>query len=585
MTADHRQMSLNSPGPAAGVRSAEFELRCLRQLWAFQGRFREGHDTFKVTRTALRAGMELLQAPEGCVAVLVPGQPQVTLSFTAPQETAWDLGLLTSFLRGDDGRVPADLALGRLRRRGRMWGVLGVRTPGGRFNWDHREALSSVAAAASEVLARIDQERVRDVRARIDCKILEQLRPKDLFYQILHGLHSLLQYDHSASLLIYESHCRMLEVVAETITWKKGKSDKIGMKFPLSESGLGLLYAGKVYGFHRPAQTWEEWTEGAAVNLAELLDTHGSEGAAAPPDRSILCAPLVTRERVLGLLKVSAKHAGSFGPYEADLVGQLLPHASIALQNAQRTESLELNLLQAERKHAMANLARGVAHDVNNALGAVLPLVQQMRAELRAGEINADSLAEDLRQIEGSIQVSRRIFGGMLTFARGAVQNGEANVKQAIDTTRAILKEGLQRRGIAVVVEAEPGLPAVRGSQGDLEQLLLNLLTNARDAMPHGGRLVIAARRVEQAIRLVVEDTGTGIPPENLPKVLDPFFTTKPQGNGLGLAICRSIVWQMQGKLEITSTPGEGTRVTVILPIPPEVAHEPEIQAGACPGD
>ncbi len=585
MTADHRQMSLNAPGSAAGVRSAEFELRCLRQLWAFQSRFREGHDISKISRTALRAGMDLLQAPEGCVAVLVPGQPQVTLSFSVPQEAAWDLGLLTSFLRGDDGRVPADLALGRLRRRGRMWGVLGVRAPGGRFNWDHREALSSVAAAASEVLARIDQERVRDVRARIDCKILEQLRPKDLFYQILHGLHSLLQYDHSASLLIYEPHGRMLEVVAETITWKKGKSDKIGMKFPLSESGLGLLYAGKVYGFHRPAHTWEEWTGGAAVNLAELLDTNGSEGTAAPPDRSILCAPLVTRERVLGLLKVSAKHAGSFGPYEADLVGQLLPHASIALQNAQRTESLELNLLQAERKHAMANLARGVAHDVNNALGAVLPLVQQMRAELRAGEIDAASLAEDLRQIEGSIQVSRRIFGGMLTFARGAVQNGEANVKQAIDTTRAILKEGLQRRGIAVVVEAEPGLPAVRGSQGDLEQLLLNLLTNARDAMPRGGRLVIAARRAEQAIRLVVEDTGTGIPPENLPKVLDPFFTTKPQGNGLGLAICRSIVWQMQGKLEITSAPGEGTRVTVILPIPPEVAHEPEIQAGACPGD
>lgn len=588
MTADPYTTPSSSSGPATAFRSAEFELRWLRQLWAFHGRFREGRDVAKVTRTALRAGLDLLEAPEGCVAVLVPGQPQVALSFTVPPKAGWDRELLTAFLRGDDGRVPADLALGRLWRRGRMWGVLAVRAPGRRFNWDHREALSSMAAAASDVLARIDQERIHEVRARIDCKILEHLRPKDLFYQILHGLHSLIQYDHSASLLIYEPGGRTLEVVAETITWKKGKSDKIGLKFPLSESGFGLLCPGKVYGFHRPAAAWEEWTGSAAANLAELLDTNGIDGASesAPLDRSLLCAPLVTRERVLGLLKVAAKHAGSFGPYEADLVGQLLPHASIALQNSQRTESLELNLLQAERKHAMADLARGVAHDVNNALGAVLPLVQQLRAELRTENVDRASLAEDLRQIEGSIQVSRRIFGGMLKFARGTAHNGgEANVRQAIDTTRAILKEGLQRRGIEVVVEAEAGMPALRGSQGDLEQLLLNLLTNSRDAMPHGGRLVVSARRVEQAIRLVVEDTGAGIPPEHLPKVLEPFFTTKPQGNGLGLSICRSIVWQLRGKLEIHSTPGEGTRVTVILPIPSEVAHEPAMQAGPCPGD
>jgi len=97
---------------------------------------------------------------------------------------------------------------------------------------------------------------------------------------------------------------------------------------------------------------------------------------------------------------------------------------------------------------------------------------------------------------------------------------------------------------------------------------LLNLLTNARDAMPQGGRLLIAARGCDQGIELVVEDTGVGIPPENLSKVLEPFFSTKADGNGLGLSICRSIVWQMQGKMEISSTTGAGTRVTVIIPVP-----------------
>jgi len=200
-----------------------------------------------------------------------------------------------------------------------------------------------------------------------------------------------------------------------------------------------------------------------------------------------------------------------------------------------------------------------------------LPLVQQMRAEVAAGRMDVSSFSEDLRQIEGSIQTSRRIFGGMLSFARGSVQNTvSANIKQAIDNTRAILKDGLERRGIHVVLELERDLPEVQGSQGDLEQLFLNLLTNSRDAMPLGGRLLIAGRRAEQSIELVIEDTGGGIPPENLPKVFEPFFSTKPEGNGLGLSICRSIVWQMQGKLDINSTPGVGTRVTVIIPVSPQ---------------
>jgi signal transduction histidine kinase len=86
--------------------------------------------------------------------------------------------------------------------------------------------------------------------------------------------------------------------------------------------------------------------------------------------------------------------------------------------------------------------------------------------------------------------------------------------------------------------------------------------------MPKGGRLSITARRGDSGLQLVVEDTGISISAEHLPKVLEPFFSTKSEGNGLGLSICRSIVWQWQGKLEISSTPDVGTRVTVLLPQP-----------------
>jgi two-component system, NtrC family, sensor kinase len=547
--------------------AAEFELRCLRQLRTFANQFRDGRDIGKVTRAALRAGVELLGARQGCVAILAPGKPQVEISFSVPPEAAWDGDFLTSFIRGSEHPIPPDLALGRLRRRQRMWGVVAVRSPGSRFQWDHREALSLLAAAANEVLERIDQERIRDVRARIDDKILEQLRPKDLFYQILHGLHSLTQFDHSATLLIHEPG-DTLKVVAETITWKKGKSDKIGLKVSLPPRLLPLLRPGVVYGFNRPAQMWEEWTGAEAAELAELLDPAGAENkGAAPLDRSMLCAPLVARDEVLGLLKIAARHSGFFGSYEAELVSQLLPRASLALQNLQITEALKLNLIQAERKHAMADLARGVAHDVNNALAAVLPLVQQIRADQETGKLTSACLAEDLRHIEGAILTSRRIFGGMLSFARGAMPSG-ANIRQAVDNARMILMEGLRRRGIDIVTEVDAGLPSLPGSQADVEQLLLNFLSNSRDAMPNGGRLLLSVQQSGDGVQLVVEDTGIGIPAEHLSKVVEPFFTTKPDGNGLGLSICRSIIWQMHGKLDIRSTPGVGTRVTVTLPLP-----------------
>ena len=146
-------------------------------------------------------------------------------------------------------------------------------------------------------------------------------------------------------------------------------------------------------------------------------------------------------------------------------MAQFLPHASIALQNSQRTQSLEQTLIQAERKHAMADLARGVAHDVNNALGAVLPLVQQIRAELTEGSIDASAITADLREIERSIQICRRIFGGMLNFARGGTQSAAgANIKQAIENTRGILKQSFIRHGIQVVVEVGPDLPSIKGA-------------------------------------------------------------------------------------------------------------------------
>jgi signal transduction histidine kinase len=116
-------------------------------------------------------------------------------------------------------------------------------------------------------------------------------------------------------------------------------------------------------------------------------------------------------------------------------------------------------------------------------------------------------------------------------------------------------------------------MPEVVCSQSDLEQVFLNLLANAREATPHGGRIAITAVSVDGFVDISIADTGDGIPAEHLPRVLEPFFTTKPHGNGLGLSICRSVLWEVDGTLTIQSTPGAGTQVRVRVPSAAPPSH------------
>jgi hypothetical protein len=209
-----------------------------------------------------------------------------------------------------------------------------------------------------------------------------------------------------------------------------------------------------------------------------------------------------------------------------------------------------------------------VSHDVNNALGAMLPLVQQLQEDIRGGRLEPDVMSEDLEHLQKSLQVCRRIFGGMLSFSRGASRRtGHAHVRRAIETASAILKYGMRRSGIELVIDVPDDLPPARCSQTDLEQVMLNLLTNAREAMPNGGRISVAARAVAGLVELSVVDSGCGIAPQHLPRVLEPFFTTKPRGNGLGLSICRSIIWEVDGTIAVRSGPGSGTHVDIGLPV------------------
>jgi len=559
-----------APANAGMLGSAEIELRLWQRLHGLATQCKDGRDIDKILRSTLRLALDFFSAEAGCVVVRPPGHSAVDMHFSAPRDHHWDLDFLSAFLRGDDVCVPDDQMYARLRRNGRMWGLLALDRKGHTFPWDARRAFSSIGTVATELMQRADECRVREVRTRIDRRILEQLRPNDLFYQILHGIRSLTGYDHSAALLIWNEPSESLEVVAEQIAWCKAKSERVGLKLPLGKDIRELLGSGSWFGFDRVDGAWRSWSSTKAEALADLMDYNNDDShvASNPVESALLCAPLTTRDGVLGLLKVAASFPGTFGQHEADLVTGFLVQASVAMQNLKRTQSLEDQVIAAERKHAVANLARGVSHDINNALGAVFPLVQQLRADLEAGEFDPETASDDLRQVERSLQLCRRVFGGMLNFARGMGHSStDVALRYEIDCTLAILKDRFQRRNILVVVDVPAELPTIRGVRSNFEQLLLNLFSNAHDAMLEGGTLTARARHSADCIELLVEDTGCGIPAANLSKVQEPFFTTKQSGSGLGLAICRSIISELGGSMRIESRGQQGTQVIVSFPL------------------
>ena len=545
------------------------ELESLKFLDSLSQDLKPMREPRKALAHALRESREFFRATGGCIAVADVGQADANLLLTVPKGGNWDLHHIGRFIRHTNPPVRSDLMMAPVRRREAAWAALALLRPQPIFDRHDQRLLVRITGAVSEALQVMDRERMLEVRDRIDRKIMEQIHPKDLFYEILDGLRSLTHYDHSSALLIRENGENTLRVAAEQIAWTKAKSDRIGLTLPLDPDVRPILESAQVYGFDRRGDVWQEWAGKPVARLAELLDYNrgGPGDAEEAREASLLCAPLVTRDGLFAVLKVAARHPGRLKPFDADLVEHFRSQAAVAIQNLSRAESLQVRMLTAERKHAIAELARTVSHDVNNALGSMLPLVQQMQDDLRSGKMEPALYLDDLEQVQKALQICRRIFGGMLSFARGgARRTHHGQVRPALETTLAVLKDGMLRRGIALVVEAPDDLLPVACGQGDLEQVFLNLITNAREASAAGDSVTVRVQPHPGRIAITIADTGSGITSEELARVFEPFFTTKANGNGLGLSICRSIVWEIGGTLSIDSDPGKGTRVHVTVP-------------------
>lgn len=235
---------------------------------------------------------------------------------------------------------------------------------------------------------------------------------------------------------------------------------------------------------------------------------------------------------------------------------------------------LREQLTESQRLATIGTIAAVIAHEFNNLL---TPIVSYSQFALQSAESDKPDMELVRKALGKAFQSSSkagRICTSMLGLARGESVFGPVPVQKLVDETLAVLARDPKKDGIALRVQVQPDL-AIVGDIVQLEQVLLNLLINARQAMlGRGGSITIKAQQLDTGeVRIQVIDTGPGIPEKLLPKIFQPFFTTKaaarkgePKGTGLGLAICKEIVEHHKGRIEVASQLGKGTTFSICLP-------------------
>jgi PAS domain S-box-containing protein len=273
---------------------------------------------------------------------------------------------------------------------------------------------------------------------------------------------------------------------------------------------------------------------------------------------------------------------------ERQIDGSTLWHGFVAditeqKRAEQRARALHEQLVQAQKMESVGQLAGGVAHDFNNLLTTVVAFVELAQEELPA---NA-RLREYLDGVLAATSRGAELTQQLLAFARKKLVQPETTDLNAVLTRMAPMLKRLLGEHIEVELKLAPKLGLVKVDVGSIEQVIINLVVNARDSMPGGGTLGLethdAWAQDQEAIALSVSDTGTGMRPEVRARLFEPFFTTKGPGHGtgLGLAMCHGIVQQAGGQIDVHSELGVGTRFTIQLPrrLGPTASTPPEAQA------
>lgn len=277
---------------------------------------------------------------------------------------------------------------------------------------------------------------------------------------------------------------------------------------------------------------------------------------------------------------VVLKSAGRLIPVNATTVPLMRPDGEaigviLTLRDMTSIRELEAAVRQADRLSTLGTLAAGLAHEVKNPLGGIKGAAQLLERELDPDSDLLEYPRVMIREAERIDKIIRQLLE--LASPKGP-RYAPVNLHMVLGDIILLQREAAGSREVSIATGFDPSIPPIMADEAQLTQVFLNLIRNALEAMTEGGRLTVTSRvlseyqlgRDEGRSRMVaveVADTGPGIAPENLPKVGTPFFSTKEGGTGLGLAICQKIVSEHRGMLKIDSQPGQGTRISVLLPL------------------
>lgn len=339
----------------------------------------------------------------------------------------------------------------------------------------------------------------------------------------------------------------------------------------LGEGLVTLDLEGRVIGWNRAVE--ERYGIAAAEvmgqNFLDFFSSYASEGLA--PLRQLLAGE-IERFSLEAVTHETLRKGRVVQNIKASLLRQNGRPAGAVLLVQDITErvALERSARQAEKLAALGTLAAGLAHELNNPIGILSSRIEIMLLDAESRPLPPE-VADDLHVLHRHAQRVARIALGLLSFARqSSGERAPVDLNNLVEETLFLMEKQVVKEGIAVKRTLAPDLPPIWGDGNALQQVMFNLLTNARDALTQGGEIAVETAPIEGqpgGARLVVKDTGPGIPPELLSRIFDPFFTTKSEGTGLGLSISYGIVRDHKGTVDVQSRPGEGT--TFILTFPP----------------
>lgn len=457
------------------------------------------------------------------------------------------------------------------------------------------ELLADHAAIAIRNARLLEESRQRgreaESLAEVGRLLSQSLDPAEVGQRVADSVRSLLRA-HTSTLFRLEPESEALVSVA--ISGDPGPMLERNMVFPKGTGVAGLAVQAR-----RPVMTPDVLTD-----LRVTLSPENRSRIEQAPFRAILAVPLIAMDRVIGALGVGDEAGRVFTEDEIRLAEAFADQAASALENArlyrevrealEELKQTQEQLTQSQKMEAVGRLAGGIAHDFNNLLTVITGRAELLLSRLRP----EDRLRRDVELIQKTAQRAAGLVRQILAFSRKQVLQPEVlDLGVLVGNMGAILRR-LIGEDIELVTQAAPDLGRVKADPGQLEQVILNLAVNARDAMPDGGRLTIEMVNVslEQTyadrhvavepgsyVMLAVSDTGCGMDAETQSRIFEPFFTTKElgKGTGLGLSTVYGIVKQSGGNIWVYSEPGRGTAFKIYLPRVDETATSPE--SGAAP--